>query len=69
MTRDVPPSELRVLVGLLRVSDHCIFTWRRREGSDRRAVVVQDHHCTSCVAEAVRRGFDVEHAGDAAGEP
>jgi hypothetical protein len=45
------------LVGLVRLRDHCTFTWQRSEGADQRSVVVHDHHCLQCLAEARRRGY------------
>jgi hypothetical protein len=57
------PTEI---VGLIRINDHCLFTWRgpapehRRKGVPDRAVEVTDDHCQLCIEEAVTRlGFAV----------
>jgi hypothetical protein len=57
------------LVGLIRVREHCTFNWQRLDGADVRSVIVQDHHCLQCLAEARRRGFRliVPDGGDYAG--
>jgi hypothetical protein len=47
------------LVGLVRLRDHCTFKWQRSDGSDQRTVVVLDHHCLQCLAEARRRGYNL----------
>jgi hypothetical protein len=57
----VPPVEI---VGLIRVDDHCLFTWRgpatetRRRGVLDRSVEINDDHCKLCIEEVVMRlGF------------
>jgi len=46
-----------VLVGLVRIREHCTFTWRRQEGLGERTVHILPHHCDLCLREARRRGF------------
>jgi hypothetical protein len=48
----------RELVGLIRVNDHCLFTWRGLapedfdgEGPPPRTVEVREDHCQPCVDE------------------
>jgi hypothetical protein len=44
-------------VGLIRMRDHCTFTWRQHEGSDLRSVEVRATHCSECVAALETSGF------------
>jgi hypothetical protein len=45
------------LVGLLRVRQHCTFTWRKAARQDERIVEVFANHCSDCVDEVRRRGY------------
>jgi hypothetical protein len=45
------------LIGLLRLRDHCTFTWRGTEGRDERTIEIHSDHCLQCLAEARRRGY------------
>jgi len=57
MTTDPKEPSPSVLVGLMRLREHCTFTWRRQDGLDERTVHVLPHHCEPCLREARRRGF------------
>lgn len=57
MNRD--PENPRLSTGLLRVRDHCTFTWFRQAESEQRLVHVREDHCETCIAEVRRRGYDV----------
>jgi hypothetical protein len=56
MTADRTP---RGLVGLVRLRDHCTFTWRGSEAERTRTVEVRDDHCLQCLTEARRLGYRV----------
>jgi hypothetical protein len=45
------------LVGLVRPREHCIFAWRRVQGSDERTVEILADHCLQCVSEVRRLGY------------
>jgi hypothetical protein len=55
------------LVGLIRVNEHCLFTWRgippedyHGEGQAPRFVDVTAEHCKRCIAEVVENlGFAI----------
>jgi hypothetical protein len=44
------PRKVVVLVGLIRVREHCTFTWEEPEGGGRRSAQVRETHCSECVA-------------------
>jgi hypothetical protein len=48
--------ERSVLVGLIRLRDHCTFTWSKQEDGGPRTVDVRANHCSECVAELVKLG-------------
>jgi len=53
------PKEHRtstILVGLVRMREHCTFNWRQPEGAVQ-TIEVLPHHCEDCLREARRRGF------------
>jgi len=50
-------SSASPLVGLVRIREHCTFTWRRATPSAEVSVEVRETHCTKCVAEARFRGY------------
>jgi len=43
-------------VGLLRVRDCCLFTWRDAGDRKRRTVIIEPRHCRHCIAELRRVG-------------
>jgi two-component system, OmpR family, response regulator CpxR len=45
-------------IGLIRVNEHCLFTWKER--GSRRVVEVREVHCVRCVTEVRRLGFGIE---------
>jgi hypothetical protein len=47
------------LVGLVRVRQHCTFTWRKAAHQDQRSVEVFGNHCADCVEEVRRRGYSL----------
>jgi hypothetical protein len=49
------------VIGLLRVRNHCLFTWRER--GNRRVVEVSEAHCEVCIEEVRGRGYDVRGTG------
>ena len=51
-------------VGLLRMRDHCTFSWQQPEGEGRRTVEVLPTHCDLCVAALLERGYEIVSAGD-----
>ena len=57
MTDDAEPRH--VPVGLLRVRNHCTFTWRGAVTGAQRRVEVLPDHCAECIAEVRRRGLEV----------
>jgi hypothetical protein len=46
-----------VLIGLIRLRDHCAFTWEEPVGSGRRLARVRSTHCAECIAELGRLGY------------
>jgi len=50
-----------VLVGLIRLREHCTFTWHELEGSGRRSADVRATHCAECVAELQDLGYLLVH--------
>jgi hypothetical protein len=56
-TRDA--DEGAVLVGLLRLREHCTFSWQEPQGGGRRTVEIYSTHCAACVGELRRLGYVV----------
>ena len=54
MTNDKSPI---TLTGLVRVREHCVFTWREPEGGGERSVDIFPTHCTECIKEIQQRGY------------
>jgi hypothetical protein len=46
------------IVGLLRVRNCCLFTWRDARDRNRRTIFVEPQHCAQCIAELRRMGPD-----------
>jgi hypothetical protein len=39
-------------IGLIRIRDHCLFTWRERDfGRGARVIEFTPEHCEECIAE------------------
>lgn len=55
MTRH--PKQPVMLVGLLRIPEHCTFTWQEPEGGGQRSVEIVRTHCAECVAEIRKLGY------------
>jgi hypothetical protein len=54
---------------LIRIREHCTFSWQEPEGGGRRTVVVRsNHHCAGCVAELRELGYRLVDAGADADE-
>lgn len=47
----------RPLVGLVRVREHCTFTWRKATPGAPASVEVREDHCPQCLADVRRRGY------------
>lgn len=63
------PGKRAALVGLIRIREHCTFSWQEPEGGGRRTVVVRsNHHCAGCVAELRELGYRLVDAGADADE-
>lgn len=54
-------------VGLIRVRDHCTFSWRENEAGGGRSAAIQATHCPECVAELRKLGYVLVQ--DGAGGP
>jgi hypothetical protein len=52
-----PPA---TLVGLIRIRNHCTFTWHKPEDSDQGSVEVRSDHCPKCMAEVQRLGYHLD---------
>jgi hypothetical protein len=46
------------IVGLLRLRECCLFTWRESRDRQKRTVVIEPNHCAQCIAELRRIGVD-----------
>lgn len=53
----VEPRKPVVLVGLIRLREHCTFTWQEPVGGKRRSAEVRATHCAECVAELRELGY------------
>ena len=49
-----------VLVGLIRVREHCAFAWEAPVSGGRRVAIARQTHCEGCVAELRRLGYVVK---------
>jgi hypothetical protein len=52
-----------VLLGLIRLREHCAFTWEEPVTGGARVALVQPIHCRECVAELLRLGYIVSDKG------
>jgi len=52
------PKTPVILVGLLRVREHCTFTWQGPERGQRSVEIVSTH-CSECIAEIRRLGYQL----------
>lgn len=57
----VEPRKPVVLVGLIRLREHCTFAWQEPEGGGRRTAEVRATHCPDCVAELRTLGYLLVH--------
>jgi hypothetical protein len=48
------------LVGLVRVRDHCVFTWRAPAIDAAKKVEIEPGHCGDCIAELRNLGYVVK---------
>jgi len=44
-------------VGLIRVRNHCTFSWQEDEAGGLRSIAVQANHCSECVVELRKQGY------------
>jgi hypothetical protein len=49
-----PPG---VLVGLIRLREHCAFSWEEPERGGLRIATVRSSHCPECIAELRKLGY------------
>ena len=54
-------SRFDVLVGLIRLREHCAFTWEEPVTGGRRIALVRSTHCRECVTELLKLGYIVRH--------
>jgi hypothetical protein len=45
------------VLGLIRLRDHCAFTWEEPVGGGQRLARVRNTHCENCIAELAKRGY------------
>ena len=50
-------SKPHVFTGLIRLRDHCTFTWEQPEGDPQRTAIVRETHCDRCVAALRDLGY------------
>lgn len=55
-------------VGLVRVRNHCTFTWRAAECDAAKSAVLGPTHCAECIEELRRLGYQVVREADAGSE-
>jgi hypothetical protein len=55
MTGPLRPAEM--LVGLVRLRDHCTFAWEEPIGGGQRLAHVRRTHCEQCIAELGALGY------------
>jgi hypothetical protein len=58
-----------VLVGLIRLREHCASTWEEPERGGRRMARVTSTHCAECVEGLSRLGYLLTRQGSADGGP
>jgi len=46
-----------VFTGLIRLRDHCTFTWEQAEGDPQRTAIVRETHCPRCVTALGELGY------------
>ena len=51
------PKKPHVLTGLVRMREHCTFTWEQPEGEPRRTAIVRENHCEACVTAVREQGY------------
>jgi hypothetical protein len=59
MTDSRDSDKPAVIVGLLRLRDHCTFSWEEPQSGGRRTAWVRATHCADCVSELERRGYEI----------
>jgi hypothetical protein len=47
------------LVGLLRMREHCMFTWKELQLGGPRSVEIGPSHCATCIAEVRQLGYQL----------
>jgi hypothetical protein len=56
---DAPAVEDEILVGLVRVREHCLFQWRKAHANAPRHTQLEEDHCPECILELKRQGYQV----------
>jgi hypothetical protein len=56
-----------VLVGLIRLREHCTFTWEEPARGGRRVAMITSTHCSECIAELGKLGYLLAHEDAKAG--
>jgi hypothetical protein len=51
------PIEPSVLVGRIRLRQHCAFTWEEPQQGGLRTARVRVNHCAECIAELRKLGY------------
>lgn len=51
------PRGHAVLVGLIRINQHCTFSWEQPQEGGSRSAEVGSTHCAACVEELRRLGY------------
>jgi hypothetical protein len=46
-------------IGLIRIRNHCTFTWQKPADSDQGTVEARANHCPKCLAEVQRLGYQL----------
>jgi hypothetical protein len=57
-----------MLVGLIRLREHCAFSWQEPERGGQRVARVTSTHCAECTAEIKALGYVLESEEAAPGE-
>jgi hypothetical protein len=57
------PKPPVMLTGLIRVRNHCLFTWQEPEGGGPRSVEIWPSHCAECIAEIRERHYRLIYMG------
>jgi hypothetical protein len=63
------PSKPVTLIGLIRLREHCAFTWQEPEAGGTRIARIRSTHCADCISELGKLGYRlVPEEDESAGE-